>query len=397
MLVAYFSPLNPVPSGISDYSEELLPHLAQYADIELIVDGYELGTVSEPSNPALKIFPQRALAEFCVRAPQYDIFLYHMGNSPAHAAIYETLLKYPGVVVMHDVVLHHLRAWLTLERGNQNEYRNAMREAYGEAGMCAAELEIQQRNATDRFEYSLNQDVVRAARGLIVHSAHAARELKTIAPETPLAIIPMGIPLPTEISQHAARQALHIAPDTFIVAAFGEIHPHKRILPTLAAFAEFHAAHPNSLCLLIGRTSPYLEIEQVARELNIQAAVRVMGFVPRATYEQYMAAADLCLNLRYPSAGETSASLLRLLAAGRVTFVTRVGASAELPDDVCVKIEPDAHEQALLVAYLEFFYAHPEARALLGTNARRYIQEHHTLEQAAQMYAEFLESFVVRQ
>ena len=47
MRVAYFSPLNPQPSGISDYSEELLPHLAAGAEIELFVDGFA------PSNAAL--------------------------------------------------------------------------------------------------------------------------------------------------------------------------------------------------------------------------------------------------------------------------------------------------------------------------------------------------------
>jgi len=39
--IAYFSPLNPQKSGISDYSEELLPHLARYFDIDLFVDGYQ--------------------------------------------------------------------------------------------------------------------------------------------------------------------------------------------------------------------------------------------------------------------------------------------------------------------------------------------------------------------
>ena len=77
MLLAYYSPLNPIPSGISDYSEELLTYLAAYAEIELIVDGYT------PTNPALQVFPQRSLKEFYARASDYDVILYHMGNSPA--------------------------------------------------------------------------------------------------------------------------------------------------------------------------------------------------------------------------------------------------------------------------------------------------------------------------
>ena len=47
-------------------------------------------------------------------ASQYDAVVYQMGNSPAHAYIYEALLKYPGVVVMHEFILHHLRIWMAL-------------------------------------------------------------------------------------------------------------------------------------------------------------------------------------------------------------------------------------------------------------------------------------------
>ena len=102
MRLAYFSPFNPTPTGISDYSEDTR-HLAPKAEIELIVDG------APPTNPALAAFPWRTLAEFQARAAKYDVILYHMGNSPADAAIYEMSLRYPGVVVMHDLVLHHLR------------------------------------------------------------------------------------------------------------------------------------------------------------------------------------------------------------------------------------------------------------------------------------------------
>lgn len=384
MRLAFFSPLNPAPSGISDYSEELLPFLAPYADIELIVDGFT------PSNPALANFPVRTVAEFYERASKYDVVVYQMGNSPAHAAMYEAIPRVPGVVVMHDIVLHHLRAWLTLERGKRSEYIEAMKNAYGEAGEAAAHTEIHDSTITDRFEFPLNQEVVRGARALIVHSHYAADQIRPLAPQTPLRIIPMGIALPPLRFKQDARAALGLDANAFVVAAFGEIHPYKRVLPALEAFAAFRKRHPHAQFLLVGRASPLFDMNEAARELGVQEAVRAIGYAPRDEYENYIAAADVCLNLRYPSAGETSASLLRLLAAGKVTFVTRAGSAAELPDEVCVKIEPDAYEQALLSAYLQYFAEHPEAGAWYGGNARRYVEQQHTLEGAARAYAEFL-------
>src|SRR6516162_1684361 len=109
MKIAFFSPLNPIQSGISDYSEELLEAMrgatvgGRAVDVDLFVDkGYR------PSNPQITgnfdVYPARS---FDRTASRYDSILYQMGNSPAHAYIYEALLQHPGVVVMHEFILHH--------------------------------------------------------------------------------------------------------------------------------------------------------------------------------------------------------------------------------------------------------------------------------------------------
>jgi glycosyltransferase involved in cell wall biosynthesis len=386
--VAYFSPLNPIPSGISDYSEELLPLLARELQIELFVDNFT------PTNPALSRFPIHPLREFNSRSRQFEVALYHMGNSPAHANIYKTLLEFPGVVVLHDLVLHHLRAWQTLERGDAKSYVEAMRADYGDAGAELARLEARGLAALDRFDYPLNGTVLRAARALIVHSEYSARQVQPCVPNTPIAVIPMGIvPMP-QLPIEAARRHLNLPWDHFIVAAFGEVHPHKRVTVALEAFAEFHAKFPSSLFLLIGRESPNYDVEDVIASLELQAAVRRIGFAPAGEYENYIAAADVCLNLRSPSAGETSASLLRLLGAGKAVVVTRTGAYADLPDRVAAKIEADEYEQALLAAHLQFFAERPDVRAVLGMNARDFVAQCHTLEQSASAYADFLSDVV---
>src|SRR6185436_16388678 len=93
--IAYLSPLNPAPSGISDYSEELLPYLAQYADITLYMDAG-----LHPSNQTLarylEVRPVGRLARDQRRRP-YDAIVYHMGNSPLHAWIWDALQRVPGV------------------------------------------------------------------------------------------------------------------------------------------------------------------------------------------------------------------------------------------------------------------------------------------------------------
>lgn len=385
--IAYASPLRPQASGVSDYSEELLPHLAPDLDITLVTDN------STPTNPALAPFAKLELRELDAHAKSFDAIVYHIGNAPLYANLYNTALRVPGVVVLHDVVLHHLRAWQTIERGNAPAYFDALRAAYGDAPVAQAKQNLASIN---RFEYPLSEEVIQHARGVLVHSAYAARFVRRVAPHVPVAHVPMGIPPAAAVSSQEARARLGFDADTFLVSAFGEVHPHKRITVVLEAFAAFLARHPNARLLLVGAESPNYEVETMVRALDIAGAVRRTGFVPMDTYQDYIAASDVCLNLRYPSAGETSASLLRLLGAGKTTFVTRTGAYAELPDDVCVKIEPDAHEKALLVQYLDYFFTRPDARQQLGDNARAYVQRYHTLEQAAQGYENFMWEFGIR-
>src|SRR3989304_6307312 len=110
MEIAYFSPLTPIKSGISDYSEkELLPFLKKYCNIEIIIDkGYK------PLNKFIKEnFKVISYEKF---QDKYDLLLYHIGNNSFHIYAYELALQKPGVVVLHDAFIHHLVRRMTLGR-----------------------------------------------------------------------------------------------------------------------------------------------------------------------------------------------------------------------------------------------------------------------------------------
>lgn len=380
MRLAYFSPLPPAASGIADYSAELLPYLAAEIDVELFADA---------PAPSVAGLPVHSYRSFAPRAAEFDLPVYHMGNSPLHAYIYATAQQIPGLVVLHDVVLHHLLAWLTVDRGDARGYVELMRAAYGAAGAELAEAETRGQAVLSRFDFPLCEEVVRGSRAVLVHSEYAAKVVAAIAPGKPCAVVPMGVPLPSTLTVAEARARLDLDPDEFLISAFGEVHAHKRITIALEAFAEFHRRHPASRLFLVGRVSPNYDVAGLVRSLGLESSVRALGYVPRDRYEALVAASEVCLNLRYPSAGETSASVLRLLGAGRPVIVTRTGAYAELPDGVCLKIEPDAFERDLFLACLELLFARPELAHALGAQARRYVAAEHTLEGAARGYIEF--------
>jgi hypothetical protein len=192
--VAYCSPVNPAPTGISDYSEELLPYLGQYADLTLYL---EEGL--KPSNPflsqSLELRSLSRLSSDQKRHP-FDAILYHMGNSPAHAGIWRTAQQVPGVVVLHDFVLHHFMLWYAANvHHNVQNYVQEMKERYGEAGNHTAQLMIRGRFTNSAFDFPCCESVVAAAKALIVHSQYVQRQVSTMRPDVPNAVIPMGVPL----------------------------------------------------------------------------------------------------------------------------------------------------------------------------------------------------------
>ena len=392
MKIAFFSPLNPVQSGISDYSEELLATLAgakvggQPLDIDIFIDkGYK------PSNRdvigSFTILPGTDYRRLSVG---YDATIYQMGNSSAHAYIYNELMRSPGIVVMHEFVLHHLRVWMTLNGGKRKEYINIMERRHGPEGGEAARRVLLGQFPEALFEYPLSEEVINRAKGIIVHSRYIEDLVRQVRPEVPIAVVPMGVPLPPFIAKAEARAHLGIDPDLFLVTSVGHLNPYKRVSTTLRAFKALLMEVPRSLYLLVGSRSPNYDPTRQIEMLGLSDKVQFTGYVTPQEFPFYLAASDVCLNLRYPTAGETSASLLRIMGAGVPVLVSRTGSFEELPDSAAGKVDIGDIEEELLLEYLLLLSKRPDLRQSMSHAARDYVAQHHTLGQAALGYLRFI-------
>lgn len=390
MRIAYFSPLNPKPSGISDYSEELLPYLAHHAHIDLFIDDYE------PSNREIvnsfSIFHHRDF-ERLARERRYDMCLYQMGNSPYHEYIYHQLLRHPGITVLHDYVLHHFLEFITVGRGDLIGYIREMGYSYGLEGMVRARRMFAGQERVPPYRYPLCERVVDSSLGIIVHSDYVARRLDEIRPGIRVTKVNQHLSLRKLPSVTDARSSLGLG-DQFVMASFGRIDPVKRIDVILRAFARLRKKYPSAIYLLVGELVPPYQIGNRVRELGLDGAVKVTGYVDLDTFQAYMAACDVGINLRFPTAGETSASVIRLMGVGKPVIVSNVGWFAELPDDCCLKVDPGDTEEETLLGYMGFLVVNEGVRQELGATARAYIEENHSLESAAQGYVTFIREIV---
>jgi glycosyltransferase involved in cell wall biosynthesis len=392
MRLAYFSPLPPQRSGIADYSAELLPHLARHLEVEPFVD--EGVKVAPEIAGAFTVRGDRAFPALW-ESGRYDAVLYHVGNNHEyHARTWKMLQRYPGVTVLHEPMLHHLVRGMTVARGDLEGYVEEMRYAYGRTGESLARRSLGTGIPLDAWSYPLFERVVDASLGLIVHNDCTRDRVLASRPETRIAKVPHHLSLAESQGGEALRAALGLPPAGLLFASFGFITPAKRIDVALRAFARLRReVAPDALYLLVGEVSPYYDLECLLTPALADGVVLV-GRTELPEFLRYMAAADVAINLRYPSAGETSGTLIRLLGLGKAVIVSNTGAFAEIPDDCCAKIDLDATEEALLFAVLCALATDAELRRRLGDNARRHIAAHHALEGSARGYADFIRAVV---
>ncbi|HSL82746.1 MAG TPA: glycosyltransferase family 4 protein, partial [Thermoanaerobaculia bacterium] len=380
----YLSPLPPVRSGIADYSVDLLPHLAAGGDVRV------LGLPGQPVDeavaarfgvvPAAEAQPPsgRTVWEESPRLP-----LYQMGNNLHHHPVHEAALARPGVLVLHDLVLHHLVAEESLGHGDFEAYRSRLAADHGWIGEEAARpREWGAEVITSLFELPAHRTVLRRQRGVLVHNRWAAARIAEDDPEVRVGVVPMAVPLPPPADQEAGRafRRRHGVPEGApVLGSFGFQTPIKRTAVVVEALAAPGLAGAH--LLVVGET--VADLDARARELGVADRVHVTGFVPYAEFEAAIAACDLALNLRYPTAGETSASLLRVLAVGRPAVVSDFAQFTELPEAVAVKAPLGEGEVAGLVRELAALLADPGRLAAMGAAAREHVRTCHDPAAAA--------------
>ena len=389
--VACFTPLSPIASGISYYSEDLLPVLARGLALDVFVDGYAPAERERLEAAGVGLRQAREFDRAAAHTP-YATTIYQFGNSPAHAYMYDRALRAPGVVVLHDVVLHHLRLWMAVNRGRRREYMADLTRLYGAAGGEVARAVLRGQTPPALFDYPLVEPVLDVAKVVIVHNVASAERVRALRPQVDVRVVPMGVPLPEPAPRDEARARLGIAPDAFLVVSHGHVTPYKRLDVALRAFRRLVAERPAARFLIAGSEAPGLDalLDRQIGYLGLGGKVTRLGFIPPATMADLFAAADCCINLRYPSAGETSASLLRIMGAGLPVVVSDAGSFRELPEACAIKVPVGRLEEPLLAEYLLELARDEDLRGALGANAREFVASAHSLERSAAGYLDAL-------
>ena len=390
--LAFFTPLPPMKSGISDYSVDILNAICKFFEIDVFIDdGYQPDHTLDSS---VHVFNHR---KFHVN--HYDYVLFQMGNSEFHCYMFPYIVKYGGIVVLHDYNLHsvvHFEA--SRRRNNLSLYREYLLKDYP-ASFVDEYLENLKtgKSGVRIFEIEVNGFVVNYANKIIVHSDEAKAKLLSRDIGRNVRKIHSYAKIEALKDTAAAKAELGIASDQVVFASFGHIQMTKRAMPILKAFHRLHAKYQNVHYYFVGSPGPTIrdELYEYIKTNHLEDCVTITGYVELDEFTRYIDATDLCLNLRYPSNGETSGSLMRILAKGKCVMVNDAGSFHELPDDCCVKI-PSAET---MTERLEIERIYLEFERLLSDNgrleqycknARKFAEQYLDLKKIATQYAAFI-------
>lgn len=389
MKIAYFSPLPPQKSGVADYSANLLPALLQHWEITLFVE-----QASVELQAGTHALPIRLVDSFRgLIDERYSMCIYQMGNNIRfHKRIFETLLRNPGVVVLHDPNLHafHLDYAMQQECPHSQLVRD-FGFGYRNAGLDYARQLLSVDAVRHDERYPLSTRIAQVSTGVIVHSEYARRMVLRDAPSAQVMVTQQPVsPLKRTLSKVLAKAQLGLPAEAILLSSFGYASPNKHIHSVIAVLAKLKNTFPELHYAVVGQPIPGYDLTKQIKALGLEQFVHLTGYVDKATYTNYLLATDIGINLRFPTTGETSAALLSMMAASIPCVIANVDAFSELPDEAVVKVQPGAEIEEELLSTLAALIRTSEWSESLSEGARRYILSQADPATVAAKYAKFV-------
>ncbi len=327
--LAWFSPMPPVTTGVAACSADLVAALSADHQIDVFVD-----------EAVARVAPgTRSAHEFVWRHQQqpYDLTVYQVGNSSHHDYQWPYLFRYPGLTVLHDAHLHHARAAALLRTFRAADYRTEFAWNHPDASPDIAELAVAGFDTHLYYAWPMTRLVVRASTLVAVHGVALAERLHAEIPDARVSAIRLGHGTPLSLQEAAdasrrARARYGIAPDAVVFGCYGGLSPDKRLPQVLAAFAATRPYVPAAHLLLAGAVPEHYDLRQDVERHGLTDSVTLTGYLASDdAFTESIAASDVALNLRWPTAREVSGPWLRCLAAGKPTVIMDLAHLTDVP------------------------------------------------------------------
>jgi glycosyltransferase involved in cell wall biosynthesis len=322
---------------VAHFTARIVPELAKRVQLTLWTDNKHYDRRLE-RYAKVRIFSKATRAESAAA----DMSVFNLGNHRAfHETILEVSLAQPGLIILHDLLLPGL-------------------------ARCGYQ-EIAEVNAADPLSFT--RYVLSHALGVMVHTRAGFEALRK---EELLAL--RYHPLPYPASRPPPERCAQIGlPKRLII--FGFLGLNRRLESVLRALQAYPRKNDFRLDVFGTMTNPRA-FRHLVKTLQLTGNAAFHGFVSEVDLEKALSAADLAINLRYPTMGEASSSQLRIWDHALPSLVTRTGWYLELPPDTVGYVDPQC-EIADLNFHFDKLLESPEFYRHMGECGRAILIANH--------------------
>ncbi len=372
----YASPFPPTTSGISEYSSVLVKELSKEYDITLYIDNDQI------NDRTLRGFKTLRHGINAIEYSDYDFLIYNIGNQPFfHGYIYEMALSHPGYIILHDFSLYYM--FIGYHQGKKNLYS----AIYNYEGIeCFKEIiEYKKSHGIHDIlrcdylaaQYTMNKEILTSGSKIIVHSAYAKNKILALRCVNEEDILQIGmihqIEKGTKVIPKADLYKKYQIPiEKKIIASFGLINETKLNRETANAVLRYSENNSKDICyVMVGKGDD--EGDYIDNLLKKDTIIKT-GFTTIEEFNSFIEYADIIVNLRNPTRGETSASMMRILEKGKPCITNNGGWFSEIPDDCVYKIRLEQAEEELYNGIIVLLQ-NEDRKKKISEAAKRYANE----------------------
>jgi glycosyltransferase involved in cell wall biosynthesis len=394
MRIAWFTPYSR-ESAIGKYSMSVTKELAKSCHVDLWLN--ESNNLL-PANVDVVLYdPCDDLKE---RLIAYDHVIYNMGNHLYnHRSIYEVSQKIRGIVVLHDVVMHHFfTGYYFLHCEDQESYVRDMETFYGDEGkQCACDslncLRVPIWESENVVQYPFIERSIAGALGVIVHSRfHSEQVSQTYLGPIGVLNHPFDWKQNLGGGKSLTKTELGFPKDKPMLLTIGHVNPNKQIDRVITSLGSHRDIAEKMQYVIIGpfeHGEYFSRLQQLVEHYQLADTITFKGFQPDEVLYAHMAAADGFINLRSPTIEGASWSLVEELYFGKPVIVYETGCYSELPDDCVLKIRINGGSRDIITA-LEKFVGKQRELSEIGARGKQFALETYT----ASAYCERLNRFL---
>ncbi|MGF6210327.1 glycosyltransferase family 4 protein [Comamonas sp. 4034] len=329
--ICLVTPWPPQYSGIADYAYSLTAALIKH--------GLEVTIVTNCQNPTAlagcNILSINSDSELKNALDGHVMPIFQLGNHPDFHGFMLDAINWLGdncLIELHDVVLHHLIIGATGNRNKDSFYLNWLERNYGSVISNQFESDksfsLDETTSLDFLTYPCSDHIVDDCAGVIVHSHFAKSVLKNAGVTAPIWNINL-------YENNSAQFLNRIINDEEIlkIGIFGGVQKNRKIESVIEALSSLSQKAIDRISLDI-----YGSIDSDCQYLieksnnNFGEKIKFHGRIEETEFHKAFLNTDLCISLRSPSMGETSAIVSRALSIGLPTIVSNTGWYAELPE-----------------------------------------------------------------